>query len=303
MSDRTLKQLVGALAVVVVLWLVASLVSRGGGSIDAPTGLGTTLEGVDASSVTAVRFLRPTDTIELRPEGGSWRVNGWQADSGSVARFFAAVDETSVGDLMATNPSNHERMGVSGDSVRTLEIDIGGSTRTLLIGNGGPRPQSAYARLPDTDEVYLLEGSLRSHLSRRLDDWRNRRLLAIDTSQVNRITVDREDQTFTVVRGDSAWAFDDGGEVVATQVQGILGELAGSLVASGIVHDDDPLAAEPAEGSTVAYSAAGAVLAEVTISGGGGDHWAMAAGDSVRYRIASFRADLIVPRPESMRPE
>jgi len=303
MSARTLKRLMGLLAAVFGLWLVASLVPRGGGSADAPAALGGVFEGVDAGSVTAVRFIRVEDTIELRPEAGSWRVNGWQADSGSVARFFDAVAATSVGDLMATNPENHARMGVAGDSARTLEIEVGDSTRALLVGNGGPRPSTAYVRLPGQDEVYLLEGGLRAHLTRRLDDWRNRRLLAIDTSRVDRIRVERDEDTFTVLRGDSVWAFEDGSEAVASQVQSILAQLGGSLVASGIVPDDDALAAEPRGGSTVAYSEAGEVLAEVTISVGSGEHWAMAAGDSVRYRIAAFRANLITPTLESVRPE
>lgn len=303
MSERTLKQLVGALAIVAGLWLVASLVSRGGDSIEAPAGLGATFEGVEPTSVTAIRFIRPEDTIELRPDAGAWRVNGWQADSGSVARLFEAVAETSVGDLMATNPANHERMGVSADSARTIEIEIAGATRTLLVGNEGPRFSTAYARLPGEDEVYLLEGGIRAQLTRQLDSWRNRRLLAIDTSAVSRITVQRDDDTFTLVRGDSTWTFEDGSEAVSSQVQGLLQELGGSLVAAGIVAESDSLAGLPAAGSTVAQSEGGDVLAEVTIGSGTGERWAMAAGDSVRYRIATFRVNLINPTLESVRPE
>ncbi|MDH3207529.1 MAG: DUF4340 domain-containing protein [Gemmatimonadota bacterium] len=303
MSERTLKQLVGALAVVGGLWLVASLVTGGGGGIDAPTDLSETFEGVDATSVTAVRFIQPTDTVELRPDAGRWRVNGWQADSGNVARFFVAVAEASVTDLMATNPTNHDRMGVSPDNASTLEIDIGGTTRSLIVGNEGPRPATAYARLPDQDEVYLLEGSIRPHLSRQLDDWRNRRVVAIDTSAVRRITVRRDDQVFTLVRGDSAWTFEDGAEVVSRQVQSILSELGGALVGSGIVSEEDSIFALPAGSSTVAYSQSGDVLTEVTLGSGTGERWATAAGDSVRYRIAAFRADLITPTLASVRPE
>lgn len=303
MSEVALKRLVGALAVVAGLWVIASLVSRGGGSIEAPTDLGTVFEGVDETSVAAVRFVGAGDTVELQPGDDTWRVNGFRADSGNIARFFQAVDEAEVGNLMATNPANHERMGVAGDSVRILEIDIGGETRTLVVGSEGPRYTTAYARLPGADEVYLLEAPIRSHLTRRLDDWRNRRMAAIDTSLVSRIAVERDDDSFTVVRGDTAWTFEDGGEVVSRQVQSILQELGGALVAAGFVADEDSLAALPPGGSTVAYSESGDVLAEVTIGTGTGERWAMAAGDSVRYRIATFRANLITPTLESVTPE
>lgn len=304
MSDLTLKRLVGALAVVVGLWLVASLVSRGGGgSIGGTSEIGATFDGADPSSVIAVRFIGPGDTVELTSEGGVWQVNGLRADSGSVARFFASVQEADAADLVATNPANHERMGVAGDSARTLEIDVAGSTRRLLIGNAGPRASTAYARLPEEDEVYLLEGGIRPHVVRRLDDWRNRRMLAIDTSLVRRIDVERDADAYTLVRGDSAWTFEDGSEAAERQVQSLLQELGGALVAAGFVADGDSLAALPAGGRTVAYSESGDVLAEVTVGSGTGERWAMAAGDSVRYRIATFRANLITPTLESVTPE
>jgi hypothetical protein len=157
--------------------------------------------------------------------------------------------------------------------------------------------------MPGEDEVYLLEGALRTHLTRDLDGWRNRRMVAIDTSLVHRIEVERDEETFAVVRGDSVWTFEDGGTVVERQVQSVLQELAGALVAAGFVPDEDSLAALPQAGSTVAYSEAGDVLAEISIGGGSGERWAMAAGDSVRYRIATFRANLITPTLESVTPE
>ncbi|MGD2046098.1 MAG: DUF4340 domain-containing protein [Gemmatimonadota bacterium] len=303
MSERALKRLVGALAVVFALWLVAYLVTRGGGSIDAPSDVAAAFDGVDETSVTAIRFIHPSDTIELRREGDGWRVNGFRADSGSVARFFEAASDAEATDLVASNPANHVRMGVAGDSVNSVEIEIGGDTRTILVGDAGPRVATAYARVPDEDEVYLLEGGLRAHVVRPLDDWRNRRMLAIDTSEVSRIAVQRNEDDYAVVRGDSTWTFEDGSPVAERGVENLLQQLGGALVAAGFVADGDSLAALPQSGTTTAYSEAGDVLAEVTVGSGAGELWAMAAGDSVRYRIATFRADLIAPPLERMQPE
>lgn len=303
MSEQTLKTLVGALAVVAVLWVVATLVSSGGGEIEFPTEMGDIFEGVEPTTVSVVRFVRPEDTLQLAREGETWRINGFRADSGSVARFFTSVGEASVGDLVATNPANHERMGVSADSARVLEMEVGGETRSVLIGNAGPRATTAYARMPGQDEVYLLEGSVRAHVTRQLEDWRNRRMTQVDTSLVSRIAVQRDGDSYAVVRGDSAWTFEDGGAVEGSQVRSILDQLAGALVAAGFVADGDSLAALPPAGSTSAYSESGEVLAEVTIGEGSGERWAMAAGDSIRYRIAAFRVNLITPTRESVTPE
>jgi hypothetical protein len=303
MSEKALKQLVGALAVVVVLWIVATMLSRaGGGSIGASGDLAGFFDGVDAGSVTSVRILRPQDTIRLSMDDGSWRVNGFRADSGSVARFFQTLEDADVGGLIATNPANHARMGVSADSARTLELAVAGATRSLLFGDEGPRPSTIYAREPGSDEVYLVESALWTHLQRQLDDWRNRRMLTIDTSRVASIAVARDQDAFTLVRADTAWTFADGSPTRASQVRSLLGELGGGLVASRFVPDGDSLAALPQGGSTVAFSDDGNVMAEVTVGSGTGDRWGMVAGDSVRYRLPSFRVNAIVPTLESVLP-
>jgi hypothetical protein len=78
-------------------------------------------------------------------------------------------------------------------------------------------------------------------------------------------------------------------------------------VASRFVPDSDSLSTRAPGGSTVAYSATGDVLAEVTVGAGlgaegSGDRWGMVAGDSVRYRLPGFRVNLIVPTRESLQP-
>lgn len=304
MSERTLKRLLAVLGAVAVLWLIVFTVSsRDSGAETEITGpIAAFFEGATDSTLTAVRLAHPTASVELRRVDGSWVVNGFRSDSGAVARFFQTLGDTEVDGLAASNPSNHARMGVDADTSATLELEAGGSTRRLLVGLDGPRAGTIYARIPDEDAVYLLESGIRSYLYRGLDDWRNRRMLAIDTSQVRRITVQRDADSFALVRADSVWTFEDGGATDTRQVQSLLNELGGGLVASRFIPPGDSIGALPQGGATVAYSAWGEQLAAVAVGSGSGDRWATAAGDSVRYRIPSFRVDAIVPTLESLRP-
>ncbi|SVA84084.1 uncharacterized protein METZ01_LOCUS136938 [marine metagenome] len=240
--------------------------------------------------------------IELLPSGDSWTVNGWAIDSGSVTRFFDTLEEAQVGDLVAANPANHRRMGIATDNASRIELEVDGLSRTLLMGTQGPRFSTSYIRLPEADEVYLLESNLSTHMARNLDDWRNRKMIAIDTSRVVRLDVQRDGDGFTLVRGDTAWTFEDGTPVNALQVGSMLQELSGSLIASRFVEDGDSIGNSPQDGSTVAYAGGGDVLAEVSIGSGENDLWATVTGDSVTYRLPQFRADLITPRLESIHP-
>jgi hypothetical protein len=299
-----LKRLIAALGAVTAIWLVVFLVSNRS-SDEAPeiTGpIATFFEGVDSSNIAAARFIRGQDTVVLRSVGGAWLVNGFRSDSGAVSRFFQTIEDTEVEAVAANNPSNHARMGVDADTAAAMEIEQNGSTRRMLVGVDGPRAATFYARLPEEDAVYLMDSGLRSYVFRGLDDWRNRRMLAIDTAQVRRLTVERDGESATVVRTDSTWTFANGDPANARTVQAILNELAGGLVASRFVAETDSIGRLPAGGTTTAYSESGEQLAAVTVGSGSGDRWGMAAGDSVRYRLPPFRVDLIVPRVETLRP-
>lgn len=302
MSERTLKQLVGALALAVGVWLIVSLFSGGEGSIEASGEIAALLEGVDGESIEAVTIRRADDTISLVRADGRWTVNGFPADSASVARLTTAMDEAEIGDLVATNPENHARMGVAADSTTAVELTVGGATRTVFVGDAGRAFGSAYARVPDQDEVYLLEGDLRAQAVRDLDAWRNRIMVAVDTAAVERLEVARQGEAYALVRGDSAWTFEEGGDVAPVALNGLLSELA-RLVATGFLAEGDSIATLEQATATRAYDAEGTLLAEITVGSGSGDRWARTASDDYLYRVSSFRAGRIAPTREDAEPE
>lgn len=302
MSERGLKRLVGALVIVVALWAVTSLLSGGGGSIAASGAIAGFFDEITPTSVDVVRLDGSDGPIELLREDSAWTANGFEADAAVIGRMFAALYDVEIGDLVATNPANHDRMGVSQDSAVTFEVQVSGETRTILVGKTGPRFATAYGRLPDEDEVYLIEGDLRVHVTRRLDDWRNKQIVAIDTSRAVRLEVERDGDAYTLVRGDSAWTFEDGAEAVAFQVRNILAELS-SLIAAGFVMEGDSLYASPPGGVISAYSADGVTLATVTIGEGEGERWVRASGNDVVYRLSTFRVGRLAPTREAMEPE
>ena len=297
MSERALKQLVGALVVVGVLWLITALLTGRGGAPGASSEVGSFFEGASEASLTAVRMVHGGDSVELRRSGERWTVNGYVPDSASVARFWEDLEAAEVESLVAGNPANHARMGVASDSAARVQLVTGGDTRTLLVGHQGSRYATAYVRLPDADDVYLLGGNLRPHVVRTLADWRDKRIVAVDTAAVRRLEVRRDQDRYTLVRGDSAWTFQDGGEVSGGGARDILLELR-DMRASGFLEPSDSIA-QRAEGATVvAIGMEGDTLASLSIGSGTGDRWARAAGDSILYRITSFRADRIAPTRE-----
>jgi len=297
MSERMLKQLVGALFLTVALWAIVSFLSSGGGSIAASGEIADFFEELGEASIDGVRIAGPDGEVELARAGGDWTANGFPADSGAISRLLGVLGELAVGDLVATNPANHDRMGVSVDSAVSVDFDVGGDSRSILVGRQGRRYATSYVRLPGEDEVYLLEGDLRIQVLRRLDDWRDRKMASIDSAAVSRIEIERDGDAYTMVRGDSAWTFEGGGVVNPFAVVGVLSELS-SLMASGFLADSDSIAVLEQGGTTVAYSDTGEVLAEITIGSGSGDRWARTVTADYLYRVSSFRVGRVAPTRE-----
>ncbi len=294
MSAATLRKLVLALVVVLLLWGGVSVLSgKGGGK--APTGaIAGVLDGLTESGVTAVHMARAGDTVALVRTGEAWRVNGYDADSAAVAGLFGTLGDTRIGDLVASNPANHARMGVSEDSAWTVVFDVGGGSRTLLVGDRGPRYGTAYVRMPGEDEVYLAEGDLRARMDRSVTEWRRKRMAAVDTGEVARVEVERGGEPYAVVRADSSWTLEGGAKADSSTVDAMLTALA-DVRADGFAAAGDSVAALPEEVALRALSASGDTLAALTFGEGSGTRWARARGDSVVYTVSGWRVDRMAP--------
>ena len=300
MSEQTLKRILGALGILVVLWLISTLLSgRGGGGATPDGGVVALLEGLDETTVSAVHIVGPTQTVSLQRSGDAWTVNGNVADSSAVTRFWNALEEAQVGGVVANNPRNHERMGLSADSAWTVDFTLAdGGMASVLVGKSGPIFPSGYVRLPDQDAVVVVSGDFRATLNRSVTDWRDKTILRVDTAAVVRLVLETDEGTHVVERSDSTWSV-DGGPANAGTIRSVLDELA-NFVAVGFVEDDEIFQENPRR--VTVLGAGRDTLGAVVITGEAGTRHARTPGNDVVFEVASFRADRITPDIEDLRP-
>ncbi len=292
MSDRTLRASLYFLGAVTVLYLLVTVLRDGdGGGETQDSGLAGVLAELDGEWLTRADLAGPGETIQLSKDGGLWTVNGFDADSAAVARFLRAVDEVEVRSVAATNPANHERMGVTAEGAWTMTID---GTTTVLLGNSGNRYRTFYARLPEADEVSLVEGDLRSAATRSLFDWRNKLMVRADTAAVMIVRVTRDGTTTAYERQDSVWTV-DGEEVEGVTMRDLLQELAG-LRASGFAPQDAVMPETP-DRFVQALDAEGNEIASVHLAEQENNFRASSPASPYIFEIANFRADRIAPEP------
>jgi len=301
MSERALKRILMVAGGVVALYLVTLLVGGGGGEDGGADALADFVAAIEPDRIRAMRFVREGDTIRLEESPEGWRVETHPADSGRVARFLEDLGELATGGVVARNPENHGRLGVSEEEATTVTlVHEDGGEATLLVGNPGPTAPSAYVRLPGGDPVYVLEGTFRNAVRRDVDQWRNRRIAAVDTSGATTVEVTREGATYTLSRGDEGWRI-DGEEAAAAEVRSLLGELA-SLEAAGFAPDTAAL--PEVQRRVRVLGGEGEVLAELAIAEPEeGTYWLTSGEVPTVYEISSFRVDRLTPDPESLRAE
>ncbi len=298
MSERTLKWLVGALAIVVVAWAAVTFL---GGRTGAPAGsakMTAFFKGLTPKEVVAVHIQGPKDTVDLTQDKGVWKVDGAPTDSGAVARFWTDVKNATVQDLVATNPANHYRLGVAADSTWKVTFVVSSGSRTIYIGHTGPTYTTVYARLPKDNDVYTLAGGLRPAVVRTVDDWRNKKIVALDTSAVVHVMVKHGHNSFHLMHNDSIWELAKGGRASPSAVRNILSELS-NFDALGFYHKSDSLPSEA--GTLVALNGVGDTLTVLTVGSGEADRWVRVRGDTAVYKVAGYRVDRMMPELSTLR--
>ncbi len=299
MSSRTLSRLFAAALGLLAVYFLITLIPRGGDGpseeTDEWSGFFSRLNRV---TVDAVRFDSPDGPRVLSRAGDAWLIDGVSADSGTVARFWESVEEAAITELVARNPDNHARMGLAANSAFQMTFELDEETRSLLVGNQGPS-STAFVRRPESDNAYLLNSNLRAYIIRSLSDWRDRRVVVLDTARIARVELSFPADSYAITRGDGAWQLVGGGEVDESAARGLLEEL-GTLRANGFLEEGDPLLDAPGTTVVTALTEAGDSLATLTLGGEEGDRWVTAEGNDTVYRLPGFRVDRLVPSRERL---
>lgn len=301
MSKNALQRLVIALAGLLVLYGVIRLAGgRGPNLSPGALELARELEGIDERTLESATFGGDDREIEVTRVAGEWTVNGYEADSAAVARMFTALSEVQVGALAAANPDNHERLGVAGREAWMLEFRlIGGESRIVALGRVGSAFQTAYARLPGSDEVYTVRGDLRGSFTRTLTDWRDKLIARVEVAAIEAIEMERDGEVVVVERDEAGWTVAESGSVPdSASVANMLDEVD-ELRAIGFVEENSDFPTEDVR-RFVARSEGGDTLLALEMAPVDAEYWVRAAGNETLYRLASFRATRIVPEPDRL---
>jgi hypothetical protein len=257
-SPKHLRRIAVGLAVLLLLWGGTEFFARGSDTVTGSLGL----PAVDQAAVDTVTIVKGADSIVLAKQASTaWTVNGHAAALSAVGDLFQALKDTVRPELVAEDPSSFARLGVDSAGARWLSLRSAGKPLlTLLAGGPGSEFSSVYVRRPGDAHVYLWRGRLAALLERGADDWRDKRIAALEPDSIAAIDVVRGRDRYTLRRAGRAWRV-NGAAADSAAVARYLERLR-AITASGFAEPQtaDSLKARRAVRRFTARTATGRVL-------------------------------------------
>ncbi len=142
-------------------------------------------------------------------------------------------------------------------AVRIVVMNSNNEMLDLLLGKQSG--SSTYARINDENEVYAVEGSIRSSVDKTFNDWRDKSFLRIDPEKVTKITFNYPtDSGFVAEKKNSTWMIGEQ-KADSTKMQRFLNKLRTKDISSF----EDSFSASASPEITVTIEAGAVPLATI----------------------------------------
>ncbi len=122
----------------------------------------------EASSIVIVSGVGQT-FIEKRGEG--WTVNGKDASSSEIDRFFKVVKAVRIESVVSKNERAHAGFGATATLGYVLTVNLSDESLVYIVGKQGPIYDSFYIKRFGATELYVASGKLRGELTKALSTW------------------------------------------------------------------------------------------------------------------------------------
>jgi hypothetical protein len=165
---------------------------------------------VDSGMVNKISIRRLETVVEFQKVGEDWNVSdrgrSYLTEKGAVQQLANLAHTMSAGEIISSNPDKQMLFQV--DTITGNRVTFYRDANELvsvIIGKTGADNQSTYVRKPESNDVYAAKGNLARFLNRPASGYRDKTLLAIDTTQIATISFRSKDIDYRIGRQDSLW--------------------------------------------------------------------------------------------------
>jgi hypothetical protein len=263
---------------------------------------------LDEATITALEINRANDErVVLSKVDETWRVTeplDADADQNNVKSALNRLSDLRITRVVATQPEHYARLQVDDENAVQVKVK-GGETTLIELRVGKYGDGVTMVRIEDRPEVFGVGGSLRYAFDRELKAWRDRKVVQLETADVQSVRFDGPKGAFAFQRQDQGWIATEGetqlGEFDPKQVDGRL-STAARLTATGFAPEETSAAraglTEPKATVTMTTSGdeAETVVLELGDATDEGDEFYLWRKDNATiYVISTYLAERLQP--------
>lgn len=253
-----------------------------------------------------IRIRSTSDSLVLARSGSGWRLQvpaEAPGDSAAVSSLLESLRQLELSRVVTREAASHGEYGV-GEGATRLTLEWPDRARALRIGDAGGGPGTRYVRVGTDDRVVLAEGRLQVTAS--LGDWRDKTLLSVAPSRIERVEVRRPDGSYEVRRMASgtqgAWqiAPETGDASMADSARAASWiRRFGALEADGVLPDRSPSSVREEASHELTVHVTGGAPVTLYFEEGEDRIAALGTQDAV-FELGQTRLDRLVPTTKSL---
>lgn len=166
---------------------------------------------VDTAKITTLKIYPTAEQrkeIKLVKDGKNWKVTRDEktarAEGFRVKSLLNIIANLRPERMVSRKEEKWNEYEV-GDTTAIKFVAMDGTNEKLSLYIGKQNGSLTYLRLDGEDEVYTVEGYIRSTFDKTFDDWRDKSFLRVEPDKVTKIAFNYPDSGFVAEKKDNAW--------------------------------------------------------------------------------------------------
>lgn len=159
---------------------------------------------IDTSMVDYIKIRNEDGELAMKKVGVNWKITDPfddKANQSYVQTLLEKVTGLTIETFITDNPDKYTLYELDELAAKYIEIGKeGGLIDSFYCGKSSESYTHTYLRKADTDDVYLVTGTPRSSLTRQPTHWRDKQILALDRTLIERILLKFPLETVELIR-------------------------------------------------------------------------------------------------------
>ena len=169
---------------------------------------------IEQSKISGISIKNSESSIELSKKDGLWKIEqplSDRADSTAISQLLSMLEtlrhDSRIEFPAAQAAEKLKEFGVNESDLRLkLKSDSGKETE-LLLGNDSAIEGKVYVRVNGSDTVYVVRNALRNQLTKKVEDFRDKKLADTAPGLVSKVHVKTAEGEFELERKNTHWDF------------------------------------------------------------------------------------------------